>query len=252
MPLIFLAPIPVHPQMQPTSPVLAVHRRKQAAPPVYKEKPIPSNLPPIPSDLPPIPSDLPPIPSDLPPIPSDLPPVPSNLPPVPSNLPPIPSDLPLKDLVPEIIPEVPLHGTASAPLNEFLAWRAEIDAATFELSKAATEVHAASSNMAATKAAINAALASHSAAAKQELNAKARSSAALKRRRFAWEQYLALWAKALPDLDSDSDSDSDLGLGPGSGSGSPTRSMAFLSPTPFKGLSVDSRNDGYETEEMEL
>ena len=229
MPLIFLAPIPVHPQMQPTSPVLAVHRRKQAAPPVYKEKPIPSNLPPIPSDLPPIPSDLPPIPSDLPPIPSDL---------------------PLKDLVPEIIPEVPLHGTASAPLNEFLAWRAEIDAATFELSKAATEVHAASSNMAATKAAINAALASHSAAAEQESNAKARSSAALKRRRFAWEQYLALWAKALPDLDSDSDSD--LGLGPGSGSGSPTRSMAFLSPTPFKGLSVDSRNDGYETEEMEL
>jgi len=179
---------------------------------------------------------------------------------------PVPFNLPPEDLVPnlEMIPEVPLRGSTSAPLDAFLAWRAEIDAATFQCSNTAAEVRAASSATAATKAALEAAMAAHSAATDQESNAKARSSTALKRRRFAWDQYLTLRAEARLHLRS------------GSGTASRTPSMVSLLPPPvekgnthvpsshaaedandlnddaFQGLSVDLGYEAVGTEEMEL
>ncbi len=102
--------------------------------------------------------------------------------------------MPLNDTIPESVPSVPLRGTKSAPLSALLAWRAEIDIATLECSNAAADVDAATFATATTKQALTAAVAMNNAATTQESNAKARSSIALKRRRFAWKCYLELLA----------------------------------------------------------
>lgn len=135
---------------------------------------------------------------------------------------PVPFTFPPEDLVPEIIPDVPLCGTDTAPLSAIITWRAEIDTATLECSNAAAEVRGATFTTAAAKSALNAAMAAHDAARDQESNARVRSSNALKRRQFAWDQYLTLCAEARSVSESVS----------------PTPSVIAISPAPRAGGSA--------------
>jgi len=104
----------------------------------------------------------------------------------------VPFDLPVDDLVPDNLPAVPLRGTASAPLDAFLAWKAELRRANFDCSNAAAVHKAASSARVAAKAHLDAAVAALDAAVTAESNASAQSASALQRRQEAWDQYLEL------------------------------------------------------------
>ncbi len=118
----------------------------------------------------------------------------------------VPFPLPQTDLIPQNIPDVPLLGTESAPLSAFLAWHAEIDAATLECSDAAAGLDAATFAKGATMERLHAAIAAHNAADTRESNAKARSSIALKRRQITWGCYVELLAAARSDTGSSSPS----------------------------------------------
>jgi hypothetical protein len=97
--------------------------------------------------------------------------------------------LPADDLVPDRLPDVPLNGTDAAPLTSLLSWQAELKAATLECSNAAADHAAVKATLKNTIKTIKT----------RESNAAARSSAALERRRFAWDRFLELLALASPD-----------------------------------------------------
>ncbi len=164
---------------------------------------------------------------------------------------PVPFALPLEDNVPEFLPDVPLRGTASAPVSALLAWRAELDAAILECSNAAASLDAATSARSATGEGLQAAVAVHNAATTQESNAKARSSIALKRRRQAWDQFLMLLAEAHSDSGSltpsesiDSASPAPGGNGKACASPSDTEDTANEYDEGFEGSSVDVLGTG--------
>jgi len=166
---------------------------------------------------------------------------------------------PPDDLVPETVPEVPIHGTDSAPLDALLAWRAEIDTAKQACSAATADHNLAVLAKAATKANLNVAIAADNVATDRELNTAARSSIAIERRRIACEHYLRLLGVAHTDVRSVPPSTVSVpptprGKGRVHASSSDAKVMAgeFYEDI-FDGLSVESRTVGDPgAEEMDL
>ena len=96
------------------------------------------------------------------------------------------------DSFPNIIPDVPLHGTDSAPLGDLLARHSEIRAAVLDCSDSYSARRAAQAAAGASTAAVEAATAYHEHVQAQEQNANYRFDAALRRRQTAWSTYLEL------------------------------------------------------------
>lgn len=153
------------------------------------------------------------------------------------------------DLVPENLPEIPL-GTDSSTLSSFLAWRAELNAATLECFNAAAAQSAAVFAVSVAKADLAAAIATHKAAVARESNANMRASMALKRRRTARDHYFML----LGEVNSSSSSPSPpvASTSPGFvGKGKARRASTRLAEKgaanfsdEFEGFSEDSADSG--------
>ncbi len=159
--------------------------------------------------------------------------------------------------MPENLPDVPLRGTASAPLDALLAWRAEIHAATLAFSATATDLTVAEFAQSSAKANRDAAIAAYNTAVTRTLNAKARSSIASKRRRTAWESYIRLSAPAHSDTPSPSPSPSTVSGSPAYGgkdmphASSDARSMPSEYGDIFDGLSVEDARE-FDADGMDL
>ena len=97
--------------------------------------------------------------------------------------------LPADDLVPEVLPDLPVRGNHDAPLWDLMSWRAELLTAHYAFRDAAYDRDVALAAQAAAEAQLRAALETIEAANSRVANATARVANEIERRRVAWEHF---------------------------------------------------------------